>query len=101
MSLAKKGKPGSCKGRKMSDESKKLMSIAKKNKPQSNEQIEKRRQWIIDNKLNCKKVIDASTGVIYDSVKQAAEVFGFKYGWLSQRLRGRNINKTNLIFLKD
>lgn len=43
-----------------------------------------------------KKVIDTSTGIIYISIKEAAEAFGIKANTLEKYLSGKLKNKTNL-----
>lgn len=47
---------------------------------------------------NCKIVLDTQYGIFYDSVKEAAELLGYKYHNLFQYLRGINKNKTSLIY---
>lgn len=49
-------------------------------------------------KANEKIVLDTQTGIFYESIKEAAKLLGYKYHNLSQYLRGRNKNKTNLIY---
>jgi hypothetical protein len=49
-------------------------------------------------KANEKIVLNTQTGIFYDSIKEAAELLGYKYHNLSQYLRGINKNKTNLIY---
>jgi len=49
-------------------------------------------------KANEKIVLDTQNGIFYDSIKEAAELLGYKYHNLSQYLRGVNKNKTNLIY---
>ncbi len=43
-----------------------------------------------------KQVIDLSTGFIWDSIKEAAEVYCINYSTLRARLTGQNINNTDL-----
>jgi len=48
--------------------------------------------------LNTKKVIDTSTGIIYDSVGKAAEALNLNINTLYAYFCGRVKNKTNLIY---
>lgn len=50
-------------------------------------------------KANSKKVIDTSSGVIYNSITIAAKEFGLKRTTLTMRLTGKNPNKTTLAYL--
>jgi hypothetical protein len=45
-----------------------------------------------------KKVIDKSTGIVYQSIKNAAECAGIKPNTLVSKLLGRNKNDTNFIY---
>ena len=49
-------------------------------------------------KANEKIILNTQTGIFYESIKEAAELLGYKYNNLSQYLRGKNKNKTNLIY---
>tara|TARA_R110000822_G_scaffold289292_1_gene410588 strand:- start:1 stop:513 length:513 start_codon:yes stop_codon:yes gene_type:complete len=49
-------------------------------------------------KANERIVLDTQTGIFYDSIKEAAELLGYKYHNLSQYLTGKNKNKTSLIY---
>lgn len=60
------------------------MSLAKKGK------------YLAGDNPNAKKVIDNETGIIYTSLKEAAEVTSFKYDTLKAMLQGRNPNKTKM-----
>lgn len=51
------------------------------------------------NKNIAKKVIDVSSGEIYDSITEAAESVGIKRSTLGARLSGQNKNNTNLRYL--
>lgn len=48
---------------------------------------------------NSKKVINRTTGKIYDTAIEAAKDFNMKYTTLLAMLQGRNPNKTDLYFL--
>lgn len=50
--------------------------------------------------MHSKKVIDKSTGIIYRSASQAAEILNIKKSTLIHYLRGSRTNKTNLEYLK-
>lgn len=80
-------------GKKLSEETKKKISNSNKGRKLSEE---------TKNKLkiaNQKIVIDLETGIFYDSVKEAAETFGYKYSTLKSWLNGNNKNKTNLKYI--
>jgi len=49
-------------------------------------------------KANEKIVLNTQTGIFYDSVKEAANLLGYKYHNLVQYLSGKNKNKTYLIY---
>ena len=48
---------------------------------------------------SCKKIKDASTGVVYYSIGEAARVFGMGRSTLASQLLGTVRNKTNLIYV--
>jgi group I intron endonuclease len=50
------------------------------------------------NNPNAKLVIDLSTGIFYDCVKDAAFVLGLQRDTLKQRLNGRRKNKTSYMY---
>lgn len=50
------------------------------------------------NKINAKLVLDTSTGIFYDSAKEAAECFGIKHSSMKSMLNGSFKNRTNLIY---
>ena len=50
-------------------------------------------------KANEKIVLDVSTGIFYDSAKEASEWLGIKYWNVTQYLTGKRRNKTNLIYV--
>ena len=81
-------------GRKMSDETKMKISLKHKNRIVKDEH----KRYGEDNAVS-KKVIDMTTGVIFDSCKDAAHAYGVKTSYLSHKLTGRVKNKTNLIYI--
>jgi hypothetical protein len=92
------------KGRKASEETKKKMSEARKGIPGTKHTEESKKKMSISRmgyKNRAKKVIDISTGLIWDSVKEAAEVYGLNNKTLGDYLAGRYMNKTNIRYLKD
>lgn len=101
MSASKKGKPGWRKGIKLAPESILLLRSYQLGVKQSDKSKQKRRQWNIDNDLNCKKIIDTSTGLVYDSIKKAALCFNIKPNTLNAMLTGQNKNKTTLTYFKN
>lgn len=46
--------------------------------------------------VNCKKVIDESTGIIYESISIAAKKLGYRTSTLTHYLLGSRTNKTSL-----
>lgn len=48
---------------------------------------------------HAKAVVDTDTGLVYRSVKDAAEAIGMKYDLLKTRLRGKTINNTSLKYI--
>lgn len=46
-----------------------------------------------------KLVLDLSTGIFYNSCKEAAEVYNIKHSSLRSQLNGNNKNKTNLCYV--
>jgi len=96
-------------GRVVSEETRNKLSLAKKGKKLSLEHVEKIRNNSKGKKmseearekiiLNLSKIIlDTSTGVFYNSVKEAANYFNINYSTLRSMLQGKNKNKTNLIY---
>jgi len=85
-------------GRKHTAESKKLVSInnAKfwKDKEFSKEHKEK-----LASAKN-KSVIDTSTNIIYNSLKDAAKAINLTTGYLGPRLRGERVNDTTFRYIK-
>ena len=107
------------KGRKFSQETLKKMSEAKIGKKmpehqrlkmigrkQPEEQVNAARARMRGNSYtkgvvshNARKVIDESTGVVYDSIFKAAEANGIKRSTLRERLKGTLKNNTTLRYL--
>lgn len=48
--------------------------------------------------VGAKLILCTLTGIFYDCIKDAAEAYNIKYTTLSQRLNGRLVNNTGLIF---
>ena len=71
-------------GCKHTDESKIKMSVAARNRRKPS---------------RAKKVIDTCTGIVYNTVKEAAKSVDCKSRTLNAMLRGQNPNKTNLKYL--
>ena len=80
-----KGTPPWCKGKNISDEHKKNISLAKKGIPSK----------------KIKKVIDISTGKIYNRIEEAAVAVNMSYACLYSRLSNKMNNNTNLIFYEN
>ena len=73
------------------------MSIAKKGKKglrQSKKQRQKTSELMKG--VNSKKIINTKSGIIYNSIQEAAEQNNIKRATLSNYLTGRTKNKTNL-----
>ncbi len=47
-----------------------------------------------------KKVIDTSTGLIYDCLREVSDIFAINYSTLINQLSGHKRNNTNFIYLK-
>lgn len=81
ISKSRKGMVSNMKGKTTSDEVKNKISMARKgSKGNSN-----------------KLVLDTSTGIFYDSIREAALIFSINEKTLHNQLVGRTKNKTNLI----
>ena len=103
MSLSRKGKKLSKehrlkislgrKGIKLSEETKTRISLSKKGVKHSAEHIAK--VALAKSKL----VLDTSTGVFYNSLKEAAFTFNLNCGTLAHRLRGDLKNNTPLVYV--
>ena len=92
----KRRKSESRKGLKHSKETIKKMSLSQMgNKNGLGKKVsEQHKQKIRES--NSRMVLDTSTGVYYDSIKEASEIFGLKQNLLSRYLNGVRKNKTNL-----
>lgn len=88
------------KGRKWSEEYKGKMSLALKGRVFSEQHKDRIRKAHIGGKANgAKKVIDISTGHVFDCIKDAAKHLNIKYCTLQSYLSGKNRNKTNIRWL--
>lgn len=119
MSESAKKRPPSAKGIKWSDESKSKLSKSKKGMTSSrkgcvvsieqkellrnyqlgikqSDETKRKRVLSSKGKINCKKLIDEKTGVIYNSITDASELLGYKKTTLNAMLTGQSKNKTNL-----
>lgn len=105
----------------ISEETRNKMSESKKGeknkfygKNHTEESKEKMRQFRLGTNLNeetklkvklnsskhlSKIVLDLSTGVFFDSCKEASIAYGINHSTLKSRLNGNNKNKTNLIYV--
>ncbi len=81
-------------GRKHSEETKRRMSDKSIGRRHTEESKSKLRI-----KSKCKIVLDASNGIFYESIGDAAKSIGMKRSTLSAKLNGGNNNKTNLIIV--
>lgn len=84
-------------GRVVKEETRYKMSIAKKGKKglrQSKEQRQKTSELMRG--VNSKKIINTKSGIIYNSIQEAAEQNNIKRATLSNYLTGRTKNNTNL-----
>jgi len=86
-------------GRKVSEETKQKMSKSHKGILQSDERKQKTSE--VMKGVNSKKIIDTKTGIIYNSVKEAAFENNISRFTLSRYLVGVYKNKTTLIYYKD
>jgi hypothetical protein len=86
-------------GKKHSEETKLKMSIAKKGK--KSKQSTKDKLSDIARKRFSKKVIDKKTGMIYNSVTEAAKEIGLSRAYLSSQLLGIENKKHQLEYLVD
>jgi hypothetical protein len=82
-----------------SDETRRKISAAKKGKPRSAETKSKISLSKIGKRYHSKKVVDSNTGVVYSCAKDAAGVIGVKPTTLRSWLRGDNTNKSTLRYL--
>lgn len=118
MSLSAKGRPSIMKGKKHTIEAREKMSLSKKGKVsprrgakltesmkekirayqlgvKQSEETKQKRIKTSKGKINCKKIIDTKTGIIYNSITQAAEIIGVKQTTLNAWLTGQNKNNSN------
>jgi hypothetical protein len=97
----------------MSKETKTLMSISQKQYSLRNGNNFKGKFHTEESKIKmtkaqlrgkshrAKKVIDLSTGTVYDCIKSAADATGINSHYLSQKLRGLYENKTTFRLLES
>ena len=81
-------------GRKASNETKLKMSLSKKGVPHSKEHKIKTSEAMKG--VNCKKIVNTITGVIHNSVSEAAYFIGIDRTTLIKKLKGKSKNNTNL-----
>ena len=84
-------------GKKHTEETKQKMSIARIGKIKSEASKEKTKKSMLGK--NKKKVVDENTGVIYDSVSEAALFLNIPHPTLSRYLTGVLKNKTPMKFI--
>lgn len=112
--LGKKGKLCHLFGRKVSEETKKKLSIAHKGKLHNKESklkmsiskigrslSEETKLKMRESSKTMKKIINKDTGEIIFGIRQASKEIGIGYNILSDMLKGNRLNKTNLIFLEN
>lgn len=101
------------KGKIVSEETKKRMSIAMtgvKHKASSKESIEKRARQLRGRtlshehvakvaKANRKPIVCLNTGIIYESSTEAVKELGINFGHLSEVLHGHRTHTKNLVFI--
>ena len=83
------------KGKKLTDEHKRKLSLQKKGIKPSIETELKRLESI------CKKVINIETNIIYNSVKEVSDIFDLKYLPLVRKLNGMYKNTTTFKYLEN
>ena len=93
-------------GKKLSDETKKLISKVHLGKPKSKEHIQKMIEYRTGRNLrgehpNALKVKDTVTDVIYSCIEDASDAFNIKYKTLHSYLRGYIKNPTTLILYEQ
>ena len=102
ISLSKKGKPSTFKGKKHTEEAKAIIREKRAKQVFSLESSKKKSQSLSGGKNPFSiKIIDTKTNVIYDTMKIAADAVGLKYTTLSAMLNGYCNNRTNLTKLKN
>lgn len=88
-------------GRKLSDETKKKISILQKGKKR-NYSFYKDENYIRKRTLSnpqTKLVVNLENGIFYDCVRDSSVAHGIDYGYLTQQLNGRKKNKTSLMYI--
>jgi len=80
-------------GRKHTEETRKKFSDAQKGKKQSSEQIKKRVE------SQKKVILDTSSFVFYNGLKDLVDLIGVNYDWMSAKLSGRVKNNTKYIYV--
>lgn len=90
-------------GYKLSEETRKKMSDAKKGKV-AYYATEQTKIKLSESKMGASNpkarlVLDLSTGIYYETGKEAAQAFNINYYTLNDWLTGRNKNKSNLIYV--
>lgn len=87
----------------VSEETRKKLSKANKGRKFTQEQMESIQPTRIkaETHPNSKLVLDTQTGIFYYCVREAAEALGRCKNRLSDMLRGKTSNKTNLIYVND
>jgi hypothetical protein len=73
------------------------MSKARKGRKYTDEHKEKTRLSMLGK--NCKKIINSNTGIIYNSIGEAAKSIGISRNALNLKLTGKSKNKTGLNYL--
>ena len=102
LSLAKKGKPSTFKGKKHTEEAKAIIKEKRAKQIFSNETLLKKSESMKGEKNPAsKKILDTQTNTIYNTMKDAAKSEGINYTTLSAMLNGYSSNKTNLIKLEN
>lgn len=97
-------------GRKLTDETKNKISISHKKlgyefkkslgeKTKGWKHTEVCKKYFSEINKNKKIVLDINTGIFYNSLTELANLYNLKPIYLSERLRGRLINKTQFIYV--
>lgn len=95
MKITNKGKTK--KGNKCSKETKLKLSIINSNYKHT----EKAKYNISLNNKRKQKIIDTSTGIIYDSITEVLKIFNLKQSTLCSYLSGKRKNKTSFKYFKE
>jgi hypothetical protein len=102
ISLAKKGKPSTFKGKKHTEEAKAIIKEKRAKQIFSNETLLKKSESMKGEKNPAsKKILDTQTNTIYNTMKDAAKSVGISYTTLSAMLNGYSSNKTNFVKLEN